>query len=1263
VLARRTVAVLGLGLTAGWTLWMLAVVGDGLAFRTTRPAYLPWLALALVAVVVVGVATTRMRAALLRRDAARAGFAVPEPTAARASLLVWASVIGALLLVAISQLPSGTTGPRVLSVLAAATATGIPFALAGANRQHFEQYRARLGGTGVARDRRRLRDEETLGASCFYDHPKESSGLLLGHGLIALTLLGIALARTLAIEARHSAQHRFLDLQDATGAPFLGRALLLVGLVQTTLIVVLAVAGSLGATRASAGRSSAGRSGTVNAVVNALRPAAMAGTGVFLFTTAVGGLDALVFAGLHHHDINLASFPQLDLVPAFLWGSGVSAVLASALALRRYRIEQPPAELDRRQQRSYRLLRTTRWVIGAVDRLLVMTLLIATGFLLAAGRLHHLAGWHPGLIPQGRFLTPEDWVFTVAPAIGVAAIALPVVLAVVGATDLLRLRSPIASVWDVLAFWPRRFHPLGVPPETERTVPEVQAHLLAALEPERVAPEVDAAGRPVIDEPRVEIVAHSQGSVIAFAALVGLRDRSALDRVSLVTLGSPLFALYPRLFPAQVSPQLTAELVRDLGGLDEPGARWRNLRRRTDYFGLVPGDERELDPPPELLPILGSHGPDERAEVLAHSQYLGLAEVETAVADEAGLLATHPSCPRQPALDSFARRTKMVSWFDPRLLALAGYRAAMAAIFGKWADARLTEVTGPADSGVIDLRPPVGQPAWDDLWLDFVADPGDAFAPTIAVAAAVSRSALHVGGVLLPHADVLVLGGDEVYPVAGLERYQNQLLGPYGLAARCTHDGTPSRNRVLLALPGNHDWYDGLTSFQQIFCASERLAGWDTVQDRSYWAVLLPTAPTEEDGATERPGGRWWLWGVDLQLGGTFDEHQSGYFRQVSAGLRPGDRIILCSPVPTWVHAGGDPMAFDPLRTLIEEAVVPQGAQVVLHLSGDSHQYARYERPHLDPTDPRPVVQHVTAGGGGAFTHPTHHLPAAIELPVGYEPLSPALRLVDDRDAHPHPSAAQSRRLIARSLWLPGFLRQNLGFLLIPGIVAAITTYTSAFGTHRVATRLDPRGLRTAASHLATSSLSVTLLVLTVLGWSAFAKPDPGRSRIGPRLAGVAHGAAQGAGVIVTAWWVPHAAAWLHRHAAHPARQLFSATSIGNSFAGFVDRVTVLGLAGLAGGLLGAALLALYLVASNLLLGIHDNEAASAVADQGAKHFVRLHLQGGTAEAWVLGVGKVAETARLFNEHDPRPVDLDHDGRGPEVELWDRFTVGGPEVG
>jgi hypothetical protein len=151
--------------------------------------------------------------------------------------------------------------------------------------------------------------------------------------------------------------------------------------------------------------------------------------------------------------------------------------------------------------------------------------------------------------------------------------------------------------------------------------------------------------------------------------------------------------------------------------------------------------------------------------------------------------------------------------------------------------------------------------------------------------------------------------------------------------------------------------------------------------------------------------------------------------------------------------------------------------------------------------------------------------------------------------------------------------------------------------------------------------------------------------------------------VIVTAWWVPHAAAWLHRHAAHPARQLFSATSIGNSFAGFVDRVTVLGLAGLAGGLLGAALLALYLVASNLLLGIHDNEAASAVADQGAKHFVRLHLQGGTAEAWVLGVGKVAETARLFNEHDPRPVDLDHDGRGPEVELWDRFTVGGPEVG
>ena len=46
----------------------------------------------------------------------------------------------------------------------------------------------------------------------------------------------------------------------------------------------------------------------------------------------------------------------------------------------------------------------------------------------------------------------------------------------------------------------------------------------------------------------------------------------------------------------------------------------------------------------------------------------------------------------------------------------------------------------------------------------------------------------------------------------------------------------------LYAVPGNHDWYDGLTAFLRLFARQRdaTIGGWRTRQSRSYFAVRLP---------------------------------------------------------------------------------------------------------------------------------------------------------------------------------------------------------------------------------------------------------------------------------------------------------------------------------------------------------------------------------------------------------------------------------------
>ncbi|MFB7369814.1 metallophosphoesterase family protein [Streptomyces sp. NPDC056222] len=373
---------------------------------------------------------------------------------------------------------------------------------------------------------------------------------------------------------------------------------------------------------------------------------------------------------------------------------------------------------------------------------------------------------------------------------------------------------------------------------------------------------------------------------------------------------------------------------------------------------------------------------------------------------------------------------EQVRWLAPGQLARTAVKAVLAAVFAGYSDKR--EVQKVLDAHL--LQAPLGKPDAAEIWVDFVADVGDGFDATSSVAWTLAEEELVVppagqgdgfspapGDVRLSRGSLLVLGGDQVYPAASATGYEDRLKGPYRAALPEAADPP-----LMVALPGNHDWYDGLTAFLRMFTQQRSIGAWQTRQTRSYFCVRLPE--------------RWWLVGLDSQLGSYFDDPQLRYFEEhLSANLGPGDGVIVCSAEPTWlesVEKNAD--AFNALhwfdRNIIRSRVhpgsgerVPTNASVRLWLTGDHHHYARYaERLPGDPPgtgvpapDPR-RRQMVTCGMGGAYLAATHRLPAVLPLP----PLGTRLRDKDDppvefaRMGKTYPDAAASRRL-ARGIAVP----------------------------------------------------------------------------------------------------------------------------------------------------------------------------------------------------------------------------------------------------
>lgn len=440
----------------------------------------------------------------------------------------------------------------------------------------------------------KLPPKDDLTDSAVWNREDRAQGFLFAHtwtALIAFVVLIVALRERAAA--------------GAAALPIEG-PIRIVTVVQVLLVVLLAIVHALGTTHRPAGR------------FRWYGPAVAASTAVGLSTGFFYGLFRLAQEYLARAPLpatirtewNIGR-PVVEMGVAFGVGTVVTALTAIALL----------AVIVRRAVEELRAIRCdpaaphgctpdpTRFVpLNSAPAGREPNGLTGSGFDLALARSSSDA-----LTMIDLVLTPPAVVFTLivltpgAPrgtfwdAIGRAGD----VLAVVGALALLAFlvwrayrptdRAVVGILWDVMTFFPRRHHPLAVRPYAERAVPELRHRLYFHTLAKRR---------------RILLSAHSQGSVIAFAALA-CSDREVLERISLLTYGSPLGSLYGRFFPAYFPPTLIRDLEQRMRAPDGH-PEWHNFYRRTDYIGrTVFGDvdtlpeplDQEL-PDPAMWPII-----------------------------------------------------------------------------------------------------------------------------------------------------------------------------------------------------------------------------------------------------------------------------------------------------------------------------------------------------------------------------------------------------------------------------------------------------------------------------------------------------------------------------------------------------------------------------------------------------------------------------------------------------------------------------------
>ena len=481
-----------------------------------------------------------------------------------------------------------------------------------------------------------------------------------------------------------------------------------------------------------------------------------------------------------------------------------------------------------------------------------------------------------------------------------------------------------------------------------------------------------------------------------------------------------------------------------------------------------------------------------------------------------------------------------------------------------------------------------------DLWIDYLADSGEHAGVTEAVASMVLREYTltdEEGGELVaPRGELLIFGGDTAYPVATVKEIHDRVTVPFNKAGEKL--GVDGRPRVLLGIPGNHDWYDGLDGFGRMFrrrrwqdeeqlrpsmeaigkkaplegavdfvgsfVAGEEvdkidavlIDGYRSVQTASYWCV--PLAPGLD------------LWGVDRQLR-RVDGQQVEFFKRRRRRREDTKRWVL---LPDPVLAFGKESKTG--KGSMDRLDLDPEAEDMLIVSGDIHHYRR---------ESLGESTHVTAGGGGAFLHP-----------------APIDRSKTNEVSEEWPNAEQSSAILKSVPWHIMLGRAGM----IPHVVMLLL-FAPALGVGGFWGR-----------HAGMVSASIVAAFVTAIVYALL-----GNIRHGPRLRVATLAAGAGALTGLVPALTAAVVAWAESRFQFELSTLLSgvlALAMAVFFGGFTF-----------GGYLAAL----------TRFGIEESQAFTAIAHPGYKHFIRARVKHrGEVECWVIGLeDPLANEAPVLVDH------------------------------
>ena len=549
------------------------------------------------------------------------------------------------------------------------------------------------------------------------------------------------------------------------------------------------------------------------------------------------------------------------------------------------------------------------------------------------------------------------------------------------------------------------------------------------------------------------------------------------------------------------------------------------------------------------------------------------------------------------------KRAGMVNWFEPAILLQTGLKSVISSLFGNYADRREMEAAldVPAPGSTIS-REVAEYTATEEIWIDFISDTGDGFNATYSVALTAAQPSLKVKvkneEKELPRAKMLILGGDQIYPTPTGDIYENKFKIPFE-SALPEVEGDENYPHMY-AIPGNHDWYDGLGSFMKVFCQQRWIGNWKTMQTRSYFAIKLPH--------------NYWIWATDIQLNEDIDKPQLNYFMETARNkMQPGDKVILCTAEPAWVYKQlyATDKSYDRLRFFIETYITEDKAECIgkkfelsAVLTGDLHHYSHY----CFKDEKGEANHYIGAGGGGAFLHLTHNLPKKLDK----------LKEKGIKLQKAFPDRAESHSMLLGNLVFPV---KNYYFSVLLGCLYLLFYWLllSRFSFGSRDNYLEHLGSITFSDFL--SETGIILLsnpvlslfsLLLIVGFTKFTDTKTGIRGIW--LIGLLHGLLQCLLIYSLIWLIansPHEG--IHR--------------IDWQFIFLLELF-------IAGSFSGGFLMGLYLLLSNLIFGIHIDESSSSLASENYKNFLRMSINSEGLTIYPIGIRRVTTRWKQTEEGD-----------------------------